>query len=72
MSHGCSTCCLIVLAILIPPLAVFFTRGCTCHLVVSLILTFLGWIPGTLHALWVICDEAESHHHHHHHHHGHY
>ncbi len=46
---------LIILAIFIPPLAVFLHEGSwntTCW--INLILTLLFWLPGIIHALWVI------------------
>lgn len=45
---------LIVLAILLPPLAVFLKIGLGTHFWINLILTFLGYIPGIIHALWVV------------------
>lgn len=44
----------IILAILLPPLGVFLAVGCTFHLFLNIILTILGYIPGIIHALWVI------------------
>ena len=44
----------IVLAILLPPLAVFLTVGVGMHFWINILLTLLGFIPGMVHALWVI------------------
>ena len=44
----------IVLAILLPPLAVFLTVGLGLHFWINILLTLLGFIPGMIHALWVI------------------
>jgi uncharacterized membrane protein YqaE (UPF0057 family) len=44
----------IVFAILLPPLGVFLQVGIGKHFWVNLILTILGYIPGIVHAIWVI------------------
>lgn len=44
----------IILAIIFPPLGVAIREGLGFSLVVNLILTSLFWIPGLIHALWVI------------------
>jgi len=43
-----------ILAILLPPLGVFLQVGLTLHFWINLILTLFGYIPGIIHALWVI------------------
>jgi uncharacterized membrane protein YqaE (UPF0057 family) len=40
-----------VLAILLPPLAVYLRDGAGLHLVLSFVLTLLGYLPGVVHAL---------------------
>ncbi len=45
---------LIILAIILPPVAVFLKNGAGKDLVINIILTLLGFLPGILHALWVI------------------
>ncbi|ORX57888.1 UPF0057-domain-containing protein [Piromyces finnis] len=45
----------IILCIVLPPLAVFLDRGCDCSFLLNIILTILGWLPGCIHALIVIC-----------------
>lgn len=44
----------IILAIILPPLGVFFEVGLGKHFWINVILTILGYIPGIVHALWVI------------------
>lgn len=44
----------LLLAILLPPVAVFLTYGFSFTLVISIALTLLGWVPGIIHALWAI------------------
>jgi len=58
MAHGATSepnkLLLVIVAILLPPLAVALVEGVGLHLVISIILTLLGWLPGIIHALWVI------------------
>ncbi|KAJ7275103.1 hypothetical protein C8J57DRAFT_1313630 [Mycena rebaudengoi] len=45
---------LIVVAILCPPISTFLISGCGCDLLISLLLTMLGYLPGHIHAFWII------------------
>ena len=45
---------LIILAILLPPLAVYLKTKSAKDTIINLILCFLFWIPGVLHALYLI------------------
>lgn len=38
-------------AILLPPLAVYTRDGAGLHLMLSVLLTLLGYVPGVVHAL---------------------
>ncbi len=44
----------IILAIVLPPLGVFFQVGIGKHFWINIVLTILGYIPGIVHAIWVI------------------
>jgi len=44
----------IILAIFLPPLGVFLQVGLGMHFWINLLLTFLGYIPGIIHAVWII------------------
>jgi uncharacterized membrane protein YqaE (UPF0057 family) len=44
----------ILLAIVLPPLGVFLHVGIGLHFWINLLLTFLGYVPGIIHAVWVI------------------
>ncbi|WP_279479760.1 YqaE/Pmp3 family membrane protein [Aureimonas sp. SK2] len=44
----------IIFAILLPPLGVFMEVGLGKHFWINVILTLLGYIPGIVHAVWVI------------------
>jgi uncharacterized membrane protein YqaE (UPF0057 family) len=46
----------IILAVLLPPLAVFLHAGIGTQFWISLILTLLFWIPGVIYALLVVTD----------------
>lgn len=43
----------IVLNILLPPLAVFMKHGVGSTLLISIVLTLIGWLPGVIHAFIV-------------------
>ena len=45
---------LIVIAILLPPLAVFLHKGAGKDLVINIILSIFFYVPGILHALWLV------------------
>ncbi len=45
---------LIVLAVLLPPLAVFLKEGATGSLLLNILLCLLFYVPGVIHALWVV------------------
>ena len=44
----------IIFAILLPPLGVFLQVGLGLHFWLNILLTVLGYIPGIIHALWII------------------
>lgn len=44
----------IIVAILLPPLGVFLQVGIGPQFWINIILTILGYIPGIVHAIWVI------------------
>jgi uncharacterized membrane protein YqaE (UPF0057 family) len=50
----------IALAVLIPPLGVFLTFGLGSTFLINLLLTFLGWVPGSIHAVWAIVKHEEQ------------
>jgi uncharacterized membrane protein YqaE (UPF0057 family) len=43
----------IILSVLLPPVAVFMKHGVGKNLLINIILTILGWVPGVIHALVV-------------------
>lgn len=44
----------ILLAILLPPLGVFLQVGIGPQFWINILLTLLGYIPGIVHAVWII------------------
>ena len=44
----------ILLAIFLPPVAAFMQMGQTLDFWVNIVLTLLGVLPGTVHALWLV------------------
>ena len=44
----------ILLSILLPPLGVFLQVGIGMHFWLNIVLTFLGYFPGLIHAIWII------------------
>jgi uncharacterized membrane protein YqaE (UPF0057 family) len=50
----------IISSIVIPPLGVFLTVGFGSAFLINIFLTLLGWIPGVIHALWVLSKQSES------------
>ena len=52
------TILLIILAIILPPLAVFLVVGLGTQFWINIILTLLLWLPGMIHALWVIITQS--------------
>ncbi|MBW4650633.1 MAG: YqaE/Pmp3 family membrane protein [Kastovskya adunca ATA6-11-RM4] len=50
----------ILLGVLIPPLGIFLTYGVSATLGINVLLTLLGWIPGSIHAAWAIAKHYEN------------
>lgn len=44
----------ILLAIILPPLGVFMQVGIGLHFWLNILLTLCGYVPGIIHAIWVI------------------
>ena len=49
-----------LLGLLVPPLGVFLTVGVGPTLLINVLLTLLGWVPGSIHAIWVIAKREEA------------
>ena len=45
---------LIIIAILLPPVAVFLKKGAGKDLVINIVFCLLMFIPGVIHAIWLV------------------
>jgi uncharacterized membrane protein YqaE (UPF0057 family) len=50
----------ILIGLFLPPLGVFLTVGFGPTLLINILLTLLGWLPGSIHAVWVIVKYEEN------------
>ncbi|MBW4534064.1 MAG: YqaE/Pmp3 family membrane protein [Pleurocapsa minor HA4230-MV1] len=50
----------VIASILLPPLGVFLTMGVGQALFINILLTLLGWVPGVIHALWILSKKSEQ------------
>ena len=51
----------ILIAILLPPLGVFLQEVFGKHFWLNILLTILGYIPGIVHAVWIIARRGPRH-----------
>jgi uncharacterized membrane protein YqaE (UPF0057 family) len=49
-------CLRVVLSVIIPPVGVFLKVGFGLQFWVNILLTLLGYIPGLVHAIWIIAS----------------
>jgi uncharacterized membrane protein YqaE (UPF0057 family) len=47
------TVLMVILAIIFPPLPVLLETGCGGTLLLNVVLTICGWLPGVVHAIYV-------------------
>ena len=45
---------LVILAILLPPVAVFLNNGAGKDLLINIVLCLFFYVPGIFHALWLV------------------
>ncbi|MEQ9491611.1 MAG: YqaE/Pmp3 family membrane protein [Alphaproteobacteria bacterium] len=50
----------IILAIFLPPVAAFLTVGLGLHFWLNLILTLIFFVPGMIHALWLVVKNRNA------------
>lgn len=48
-----------ILALLLPPVGVYLAYGLGTTLLLNIVLTVFGWIPGMIHAVWAISKLEE-------------
>ncbi|PIN17659.1 Stress responsive protein [Handroanthus impetiginosus] len=62
MASRCAIFLEILLAILLPPLGVFFRDGCcSCEFLICVVLTLLGYVPGIIYAIYAIVVRSNPH-----------
>ena len=44
----------VIFSVILPPVGVFFQVGFGLHFWLNILLTLLGYIPGLVHAIWII------------------
>jgi len=44
----------VLISVLLPPLGVFLQEGIGSQFWINLLLTLLGYVPGLVHAIWII------------------
>ncbi len=49
-----------LLALVLPPVGVFLTYGVSTTLGINILLTLLGWLPGSIHAVWALAKHDEK------------
>ncbi|KAK9895244.1 UPF0057-domain-containing protein [Cystobasidium minutum MCA 4210] len=49
---------LIIIALFLPPVTALFTDGCGGQFCINILLTILGFIPGLIHAIWLVYRQA--------------
>lgn len=50
----------IILAILLPPVAAFMQVGLTTNFWINLVLTLIFFVPGIIHALWLVLTDKKA------------
>ncbi|QZZ18737.1 YqaE/Pmp3 family membrane protein [Leptothermofonsia sichuanensis E412] len=50
----------LLLAIFLPPVGIFLTYGFGPTLLINILLTLLGWVPGSIHAVWAVVKHDEK------------
>jgi uncharacterized membrane protein YqaE (UPF0057 family) len=51
---------LLIIAILLPPLAAYLQVGATKHLWLNIVLCLFVWVPGILHAVWLVLTDTRA------------
>lgn len=47
----------VLISIALPPLGVFLQEGLGKHFWINVVLTLLGYLPGLVHAIWIIARQ---------------
>lgn len=49
----------LICAIFLPPLGILLQEGIGIQFLLNIVLTLFGYVPGIIHALWVILKEND-------------
>jgi len=49
-----------ILALLLPPVAAWLQVGISTHFWINLALTLIGYVPGIVHALWLVATDQSA------------
>lgn len=50
----------LILAIFLPPVSAFLQVGVSLHFFVNIVLTLMGFLPGMVHALWLVLKNKKA------------
>jgi len=50
----------IIIAILLPPVTAYLQVGFTLHFFLNVVLTLFGYLPGIVHALWLVITQRKG------------
>lgn len=50
----------LILAILLPPVGAFLQVGISKHFIINVVLTVLGFLPGVIHAIWLVVTNQKG------------
>jgi len=50
----------LILSIILPPIGAFLQVGATKHFFINIVLTLLGFVPGIMHALWLVVTNKKA------------
>ncbi|NKB66548.1 MAG: YqaE/Pmp3 family membrane protein [Candidatus Latescibacteria bacterium] len=50
----------LILAIILPPVGAYLQVRLTTHFWINLVLTIIGYVPGIIHALWLILTDKKE------------
>lgn len=55
-----NTLLMVLITLILPPVAVYLARGLTAHFWLNIVLTLVGWLPGVIHALWLLMSDRSE------------
>ncbi len=50
----------LIFAIFLPPVGAFLQVGASKHFLINVILTLAGYLPGTIHAVWLVVADKRA------------